>query len=171
MNVLILSTVRSGSSRLLESISSYYNQEGIFEPTTPRYKKDFDPTKDIVKIVIQTLSIEEHLELINKFENVILLDRKDIKAQVESYLNLWTYLNGDYNKKYVAKEFSEEVINETLHKFKKWKSDLKKISKKINKPIIYLEDLLEFKKIKGIGYDTKFFKKEYKLRQKNKWII
>ena len=86
MNVLILSTVRSGSSRLLESISSYYNQEGIFEPTTPRYKKDFNPSEDIVKIVIQTLSIEEHLELINKFKNVILLDRKDIKAQVESYL-------------------------------------------------------------------------------------
>ena len=47
MNVLILSTVRSGSSRLLESISSYYNQEGIFEPTTPQYKKDFNPSEDI----------------------------------------------------------------------------------------------------------------------------
>ena len=166
MNVLILSTVRSGSSRLLESISSYYNQEGIFEPTTPQYKKDFNPSEDIVKIVIQTLSIEEHLELISKFKNVILLDRKDIKAQVESYLNLWTYLNGDYNKKYVAKGFSEGVVNQTLDKFKKWKSDLKVISKKINRPIIYLEDLLEFKEIKGIGYDTRFFKKEYKLRQK-----
>ena len=55
---------------------------------------------------------------------------------------------------------------EYLDKFKKWKSDLKVISKKINKPIIYLEDLLEFKEIKGIGYDTRFFKKEYKLRQK-----
>ena len=171
MNVLILSTVRSGSSRLLEAVSSYYNQNGIFEPTTPQYKKEFDPTKDIVKIVIQTLSIEQHLELIQKFENVILLDRKDIKSQVESYLNLWTYLNGDYNKKYIAEEFSEEVINQTLDKFKKWKSDLEKISKKINKPIIYLEDLLEFKEIKGIGYDTKFFEKEYKLRQVNKSII
>jgi hypothetical protein len=172
MNVLIISIVRSGSSRLLESIASHYNQKGIFEPTTPRYKKDFDSKKDIVKIVIQTLTIEEHLELIQNFDNLILLDRKDIVAQSESYLNLWYQLDGNYNKKYIGAKFSKKQINETIEKLKNWKSDLKKISKIIKKPIIYLEDLLEAKDIDGIEYDKDFFTEEYKLRQfKNKSLI
>ena len=69
MNLLIVSVVRSGSSRLLESISTFYKQEGIFEPTTPQYKKDFNPKKDIVKIAIQTKSVDAHIELINQFDN------------------------------------------------------------------------------------------------------
>jgi len=124
MNVLILTVVRSGSSRLLESIASHYGQEGIFEPTTPDYKREFDPSRDIVKIAIQTLSIEEHLELISKFDNVILLDRKDILAQSESYLNLWNVLGGRYDTKYISKSFSQEEINETMDKFYRWKKDL-----------------------------------------------
>lgn len=171
MNLLIVSVVRSGSSRLLESISSFYKQEGIFEPTTPQYKKDFNPKKDIVKIAIQTKSVDTHIELINQFDNVILLDRKDIIAQAESYLNLWKVLGGNYNSKYVSVEFSQEDIDKTIDKFKKWKSDLKEISEKINQPIIYLEDLLQFKDIDGIGYDKSFFKPEHKLRQIKKTII
>jgi hypothetical protein len=168
MNLLIVSVVRSGSSRLLESISTFYKQEGIFEPTTPQYKKDFNPKKDIVKIAIQTKSVDAHIELINQFDNVILLDRKDILAQAESYLNLWEVLGGNYNLKYVSVKFSQEKIDKTIDKFKKWKSDLKEISEKINQPIIYLEDLLEFKDIGDIGYDKAFFKPEHKLRQSKK---
>jgi hypothetical protein len=168
MNLLIVSVVRSGSSRLLESISTFYKQEGIFEPTTPQYKKDFNPKKDIVKIAIQTKSVDAHIELINQFDNVILLDRKDILAQAESYLNLWEVLGGNYNSKYVSVKFSQEKIDKTIDKFKKWKSDLKEISEKINQPIIYLEDLLEFKDIGDIGYDKAFFKPEHKLRQSKK---
>jgi hypothetical protein len=171
MNLLIVSVVRSGSSKLLESISSFYKQEGIFEPTTPQYKKDFNPKKDIVKIAIQTKSVDTHIELINQFDNVILLDRKDIIAQAESYLNLWKVLGGNYKSKYIGVEFSQEDIDKTIDKFKKWKSDLKEISEKINQPIIYLEDLLQFKDIDGIGYDKSFFKPEHRLRQFKKTII
>jgi hypothetical protein len=171
MNVLILTVVRSGSSRLLESIASHYGQEGIFEPTTPDYKREFDPSSDIVKIAIQTLSIEEHLELISKFDNVILLDRKDILAQSESYLNLWNVLGGRYDTKYISKSFSQEEINETMDKFYRWKKDLVEISNHINKPITYLEDLLQFKDIEGVEYDRSFFKPEYKLRQQSKSLL
>lgn len=171
MNLLIITVVRSGSSRLLESIASYYGQEGIFEPTTPDYRREFDPNSDIVKIAIQTLSIEEHLELVSKFDNVILLDRRDIIAQSESYLNLWNVLGGRYDTKYISKSFSQEQIDETVDKFNKWKKDLEEISNHINKPIIYLEDLLQFKDIEGIEYDKSFFEPEYKLRQHSKSLL
>jgi hypothetical protein len=171
MNLLIVTVVRSGSSRLLESIASHYGQEGIFEPTTPDYKRKFDPNSDIVKIAIQTLSIEEHLKLISKFDNVILLDRKDIIAQSESYLNLWNVLGGRYDTKYVSKSFSQEQIDETIEKFTKWKKDLEEISNHINKPIIYLEDLLQFQDIEGIEYNKSFFEPKHKLRQQSKSIL
>ena len=171
MNALIITVVRSGSSRLLQSIASHYGQEGIFEPTTPDYRREFDPSSDIVKIAIQTLSVDEHIELLNKFDNVILLDRKDVIAQSESYLNLWNVLGGRYDSKYISKSFTQEQIKDTVYKFNKWKKDLKEISSRINKPIIYLEDLLEFKAIEGVEYDTNFFKPEYKLRQYTKQAI
>lgn len=164
MSILILSTVRSGSSRLLQAICKEYNQEGVFEPTTPMYKCDFDPKKDIVKIVVQTLPTYQLIELISEFDKVILLDRKDIIAQSESYLNLWNNLNGKYDKKYTSTNFSDKQIKETILKFTDWKKKLYKISIETNIPIVYLEDLLEHKDI-GVNYDKELFTEKYRLRQ------
>ena len=61
--------------------------------------------------------MDTHIELINQFDNVILLDRKDIIAQAESYLNLWKVLGGNYKSKYISVEFSQEDIDKTIDKF------------------------------------------------------
>jgi hypothetical protein len=165
MSILILSTVRSGSSQLLEAVGKYYNKQVVFEPTTPMYKKPFNPEEDIVKIVLQTLTTVELLELINKFDKTILLDRKDIIAQSESYLNLWNNLDGKYNVSYVNIGFTDYEIQETIKKFTLWKKKLDTISTKTSIPIVYLEDLIEGKEI-GIGYDKAFFEPSHKLRKK-----
>lgn len=170
MSILILSTVRSGSSRLLQAISKAYNQEGIFEPTTPDYKQDFDPKKDIVKIVVQTLPTSKHIELIEEFSKTIILDRKDIVAQSESYLNLWNKFPGRHDMKYTNANFTEEQIEEIVKKFLSWKQKLSDISEQVNIPITYLEDLLEHKDI-GVEYDKELFTEKYKLRQVKKPLI
>jgi hypothetical protein len=165
MSILILSTVRSGSTQLLEAVGKYYNKQVVFEPTTPMYKKSFKPQEDIVKIVLQTLTTVELLELISKFDKTVLLDRKDIVAQSESYLNLWNNLDGRYNVSYIGKSFSENKIEETVKKFTEWKKKLSVISTKTSIPIVYLEDLIKGKDI-GIGYDKTFFEPSHKLRKK-----
>ena len=170
MSILILSTVRSGSSQLLEAVGKYYNKQVVFEPTTPMYKKSFKPEEDIVKIVLQTLTTVELLELINRFNKTVLLDRKDIIAQSESYLNLWNNLEGRYNVSYVDRGFTSSEIQETVEKFTEWKKKLSVISTKTSIPIVYLEDLIKGKDI-GIGYDKTFFEPSHKLRKKVNSLI
>ena len=170
MSILILSTVRSGSSRLLQAISRSYNQEGIFEPTTPAYRANFNPKKDIVKIIIQTLPIEDLLELIGKFDKVVLLDRRDITAQCQSYLNLWKNLDGKYDTKYISTDFTDDEMKETEIKFNNWKKQLNKISTLTGLPIYYLEDLLEHKDI-GVNYDKELFTEKYRLKQTKNSLI
>jgi len=170
MSILIVTVVRSGSSRLLEAVSKAHGKVGILEPTTPGYIADFDPSKDIVKIAVQTLTTSDTLELIKKFDKTILLDRRDKLAQAISYLNLHTHMKGKHNSKYVSKEFAQEEIDSALQRLEDTRKQLTDISKATSIPIIYLEDLTQFKDI-GVEYDKSFFVKELKLRQEKEQLI
>jgi len=170
MSILIITVVRSGSSRLLQAVAKAYDKEGILEPTTPGYIAEFDPSKDIVKIAVQTLSLLDHLELVNKFDKTILLDRKDKLAQAISYLNLHTYMKGKHDSKYVSRDFTENQIEVALNRLKDTSKQLKDISEATSLPIVYLEDLIALKDI-GVKYDKSFFDKQLKLRQINKQVI
>lgn len=170
MSILIVTVVRSGSSRLLEAVSKAHGKVGILEPTTPGYIADFDPSKDIVKIAVQTLTTSDTLELITKFDETILLDRRDKLAQAISYLNLHTHMKGKHNSKYVSKEFTQEEIDSALQRLEETRQQLIEISKVTSIPIVYLEDLIQFKDI-GVEYDKSFFTKELKLRQEKEQLI
>jgi len=170
MSILIIAVVRSGSSRLLQAVSHAYGREGIFEPTSPKYIADFDPSKDIVKIAVQTLTTSDTIELIGKFDKTILLDRKDKLAQAISYLNLKIHMNGNYDSKYVSKDFTQDQIDEYLSRLEDTRKQLTEISKVTSIPIVYLEDLIQFKDI-GVEYDKSFFVKQLKLRQEKEQLI
>jgi len=167
MSVLIISTVRSGSTQLLKSVGEYYGKNTVFEP---KNKNLFDVKKDVVKIIVNSLSVDEIIKLINEFDNTIILDRKDIYAQSESYLNLWHQLNGRNNSSYISETFSDDLLKETIDKYNKWKFKLKEISDSTNIPITYLEELINGKDI-GIGYEKKYFSSKYKLRHEKKYFI
>ena len=170
MSILIVTVVRSGSSRLLEAISKAHGKVGILEPTTPGYIAEFDPSKDIVKIAVQTLTTSDTIELIGKFDKTILLDRKDKLAQAISYLNLKIHMNGNYDSKYVSKDFTQDQIDEYLSRLEDTRKQLTEISKVTSIPIVYLEDLIQFKDI-GVEYDKSFFVKQLKLRQEKEQLI
>lgn len=170
MSILIITIVRSGSSRLLQAVSKAYGKEGILEPTTPGHIAAFDPSRDIVKIAVQTLSLSDHLELINKFDKTILLDRKDRLAQAISYLNLHNHMKGKHDSKYVSKDFTQDQIDVALIRLNNTRKQLEDISKALSLPIFYLEDLIAFKDI-GVGYDKSFFAPGLKLRQVNKQLF
>jgi len=95
-SILIIATVRSGGTSLLNAIGEGNKQEVLFEPHTPMYKKDYNPYISIVKNVVQNMSIEEHVELAKKFDKVVLFDRREITEQASSYWHLWKKNEGKY---------------------------------------------------------------------------
>ena len=143
-SILVIATVRSGGTSLLNAIGDAYNQEVFFEPHTPMYKKDYNPYKSIVKNVIQNMSVEEHIELAKKFDKVVLFDRRDILEQSASYWHLWKKNDGRYKDDYKPNELYEGELYEVQEKFTEWKKDLQKIAKALDKPIIHFEDVQAF---------------------------
>ena len=62
-SILVIATVRSGGTSMLNAIGDAYKQDVFFEPHTPMYKADYNPLSSIVKNVVQNMSVDEHIEL------------------------------------------------------------------------------------------------------------
>ena len=57
-SILVIATVRSGGTSMLNAIGDAYKQEVFFEPHTPMYKAKYNPYNSIVKNVIQNMSLK-----------------------------------------------------------------------------------------------------------------
>ena len=143
-SILVIATVRSGGTSMLNAIGDAYKQDVFFEPHTPMYKADYNPLNSIVKNVVQNMSIDEHIELAKQFDKVVLFDRRDIVAQSSSYWHLWNKLDGNYKESYVPKEISKRDLSQIMTRFTLWKDQLLHISRGLGQPIIYLEDVQHF---------------------------
>ena len=143
-SILVIATVRSGGTSMLNAIGDAYKQEVVFEPHTPMYKAKYNPYNSIVKNVIQNMSLKDHIDLAKKFDKVVLFDRRDIEAQASSYWHLWERLDGDYKATYVAEDIDKNELSAIVTKFQKWKDELQTIAYNLDQPIIYLEDVQAF---------------------------
>ena len=150
MRILIIATERSGSTTLMKGISSVLNIPYIREPFLPNEldssNKDYSSENVIVKTLIgQQPSDSNHFyflkNLINEFDKVILLGRKNVNNRYESFINAkqlenWhvKYTNQPSNFSDFEKYFFKNYIiltNELLKLF----------SKEINQDIIWYESL------------------------------
>ena len=143
-SILVIATVRSGGTSMLNAIGDAYKQDVFFEPHTPMYKADYNPFCSIVKNVVQNMSTDEHIKLAKKFDKVVLFDRRDITAQASSYWHLWNKLDGNYKESYIPKKISKGDLTKIKTRFELWKDQLLHISRGLNQPIIYLEDVQHF---------------------------
>ena len=143
-SILVIATVRSGGTSMLNAIGDAYKQDVVFEPHTPDYATEYNPLNSIVKNVIQNMSVEEHIELAKKFDKVVLFDRRDIEAQATSYWHLWNKLDGDYRAQYEPEVINKRELSQIMTRFADWKDRLKTISRELKLPIIYLEDVIAF---------------------------
>ena len=127
-NFLIIGIPRSGTSSLMKSISSANNLPFIYEPF--RFGTTITDTKNMViktqlhqidKIIYTGNVTSEHLEkcilfyieFSKQFDNIILINRKDIKSQCES---LSAHHNGiDEKEKYVYIEKVYDEKSKSLH--------------------------------------------------------
>jgi hypothetical protein len=150
MRVLIISLPRTGSTSLMLKYSEEYKLGVYFEPFEPSNLKI---TPNSGNIVVKTLInhnpltheniIEGYIELSKTFDKVILLSRRDLKQCSESwaYLKHNNFNNFDSLKHYVWKtppdveKHSKDII--------KWDVELKQLSKLLEIPITYYEDIFD----------------------------
>lgn len=202
MKICIYSTPRSGSSSLFYYIESLMNKNGLktfFEPFSMHGNKNrkydsilkFDNL--LIKSIIYQLPIDIKnindfdSKIINDFDKIVVLLRKDIKSQAESYTYRGSkhfmqqspikYGWGSWQTKSVYKFDEDEIdtIKENEIDLIKNTKHLIEFAKKNGLFIIYLEDILDkneiyYNMLEYIGYshiDTLYdgiLSKEHKLR-------
>lgn len=192
MNILIISLARCGSTSLQKSIASYYKSKIIFEPYSAwglqrkKYKIDNVVVKTIFHQIdnkeytfntLNTLEytlckyndthyhkcLEFYLNLIKKFDNVILLSRDNIKEHAESLISLY---NGvPFNEKYVYNH--SENFETLVEQIKLENKYLKKLSELACIPIDTYESIYYGNGLinKTIQLDYTFIDNKLRLRQ------
>ena len=87
-SILVIATVRSGGTSMLNAIGDAYKQDVVFEPHTPNYATEYNPFNSIVKNVIQNMSTEDHIELAKKFDIVFIFDIRNVEYKATTYWNI-----------------------------------------------------------------------------------
>lgn len=167
--IAILARPRSGSTSLYKLFKAHLEPIGFkafYEPYNPRnyvdyYRSGFDfdyldPLLKFDKIIIKTLfgcrqypvkSIgnSEYAFgkwMLNFFDKVIVLDRRDKKLQAESLLaNMLSGIGWDIPKVYETDKIEKERLDREIASFQHFSRDLEKSAKDNNWPMFYYEDL------------------------------
>ncbi len=144
MKILIISLPRTGSTSLLYKIAKERNLKPFFEP--------FDGTNRVIynnedNSVVKTIIChhKNNLELIGKFDEVILLNRRNLKELIEShsYQTYFSKTGYNSNNPYVYKQPPQEIINLCTSDILNWNEEIKYLSEITKIPIIYYEDIFD----------------------------
>jgi hypothetical protein len=143
MSVLIIALPRTGSTSLLYKIAKERNFKPLFEPFDNTGRVKYSNEKDsVVKTIICHHS--NNLGLAKKFDEIILLSRKNLLECAESHA-YQTYFskvkNYNSNDPYYYEEVPKELFELCYNDILKWNADLSELSVNLNTPITYYEDL------------------------------
>lgn len=143
MRVLIIALPRTGSTSLLYDISKERNLRHIFEPFD--WSGRFLYNDEMDNVVVKTIIYQHpnNIELSKKFDEVILLNRRNFNDHLESYSYLYHNKPLGYHsaKPYRYISPPADVIKEAEKLLIKMNEDLKYLSDTLNIPIQYYEDL------------------------------
>jgi hypothetical protein len=152
MRILIISLPRTGSTSLLKNISKSKKLKEVFEPFDGTNRFPYDDMMD--NVVVKTIVLFQRpigvldynewiLEFAKKFDEVILLSRKNLIECAESHAY------AVFNRKRGFTSNTPYVWEETPNFDKcysdiiKWDNALKIISTKLDIPITYYEDIYD----------------------------
>ena len=124
MKILIIATPRTGSSTLTHRLGTYLNLKKYYEPFNlrkPLIERELQPNRIPDNCVVKCIVDQIPKELKNdafyqdyskKFDKVILLARKNITAQIESYNWLCNQDSLQKNQPYVYTKQPDYSIHE-----------------------------------------------------------
>jgi hypothetical protein len=154
MNIFIISLPRTGSTELGKDISIKHKLKYECEPFngSNRLLNDFDLNNTVLKTILfhlpsyvnESNRINWLIELSKKFNEIILLSRRNLVACAES----WSYLQ--YYEKQKSFKADEPYLWEKTPNYdvefnfiQKCNTELELISEKLNIPITYYEDIYD----------------------------
>jgi hypothetical protein len=145
MSILIIALPRTGSTSLLYKLAKENGLAPLFEPFDNTKRVQYNGEKNvIVKTII--CHHPNNLELINSFDKVILLNRRNLKDLIESHA-YQTYFsktkNYNSNNSYVYKSPPQEIINLCTSDILNWNEEINHLSEITKIPIIYYEDIFD----------------------------
>lgn len=166
-SIFIIGIPRSGTTNLLKSFASSYNLKPIFEPTYEKLKK-LDINNVVVKVVAgDWFPVDKLMEQSRRFDQTVLISRKDIRASAESLYVMKKYNNmikdmqwgHQYIPDFLEEEQHQHESNDVLHQFSKLTSI------KVN----YYEDVYKNKRLleKNLKLDLKYLDSKLKLKFSN----
>ncbi len=145
MRILIISLPRTGSTSLLYKISKEKKLKPFFEPFDGTNRVIYNNQNDcVVKTII--CHHPNNLELIKNFDEVILLNRRNLSKLIEShsYQTYFSKVEGyNSNNPYVYKTPPDEIYNLCMSDVLNWNEELTRISEITNIPITYYEDIFD----------------------------
>ena len=141
----------------MKSLAETYSLNQVWEPTNLyHYSK---PT--VVKANAAMHGINALVQYSNYFSKVILLDRKDKKAQLESAVHMFAN-NGNINVKWRWNEgsYSKLLIKKAKERIKMHTIWIEELSSKLKQPINYYEDIyFSGKKLEDLDFEPDLSKK------------
>lgn len=144
MKILIISLPRTGSTSLLYKIAKERNLKPFFEPFDGTGRVVYNnENNSVVKTIISHHS--NNLELINRFDEVILLNRRNLKELIEShsYQTYFSKTGYNSNNPYVYKQPPQEIINLCTSDILNWNEEINYLSDVTKIQIIYYEDIFD----------------------------
>ena len=176
MRILIIATPRTGSTELTSRLSRMLSLKAIYEPFVDMNPYNYQhpsfmehhslPDECVVKSLVAQIPIRKRVNMneedliqickefyemyIKHFDKVILLGRHDLAAQVESW-NWYTNKKGS-NEPYVYTKQPNYDNNEMyIHTRNRI---LRQLSKHLDLPITYYEDIYNEDSTKGRRYEN-----------------
>ena len=154
MSILIVALPRTGSTELGRSLSVQKKYQYGFEVFNPaaNLPEPVDFKRMVVKTIIfhKPKNVEERdrldwiIDLTKKFEEVILLSRKDLIACAESWAYL-IYKGQEKDFKSIDPYLWEKTPNydSEYDSIKKWNKEIQYLSESLKIPITYYEDIYD----------------------------
>ena len=151
MRKLIIALPRTGSSALLDTISKKDNLKSIFEPFDGTNRFPYIESED--EIIVKTMVFQFPkgvkptndfwLKFSKQFDETILLSRRNLKEQCESYAYFLYNMGNTFtsNTEYVWRLTPN--YNSAEYKLKEWSAALHSLSLELDIPITYYEDIYD----------------------------
>jgi hypothetical protein len=145
MRILIISLPRTGSTSLLHKLAKDKNLKPLFEPFDGSNRVKYNGEDNVVvKTIISHHS--NNIKLSEEFDQIILLSRKNLLECAESHA-YQTYFskvkNYNSNNEYYYEDVVDSVFKLCYDDIMRWNDELNVLSKQINIPISYYEDIFD----------------------------
>jgi len=145
-NILIIALPRSGGTSLMESLAVENNLPSRFEPELQ--VPFIEPKNDVTKIIVDRFNLGDIYDLCLHYQKIILHSRRNSIACAESlaYMHWYNGKNGQALSTWsdgMLQEIPKWYIEQTKHRINTCKNLIINISKKLDIPIQYYEDIFD----------------------------